>query len=204
MELWDLIGLFLGLIGGILAIYFMLRALGFGDYLGGKHFKPWAVPREKLYNKLLGLNSDELPYEIKPDKEGRCDLVLEWKLADAKWYGFFSKNRFSKWYKVYMLLDDSKKTVRFLEETGSISWSVGSQGLVPVVGASYNRSFFRGRILFAKEYSSAYGIKEDFKPGKIYGYHFDRSKIIDKLRKTVEECGWEFVPVTSMRHVTRH
>ena len=200
---WDYIGLILGVAGGIAGIYAMLRALGFGDYLGGKHRDLSAIPREEMYKKILELNSEELPFEIKPDKSGRCDLVLEWKLADAKWYGFFSKNRFSKWYKIYMLLDDSRKTVRYLEETGSISWSAGTHGLTPIVSANYSRSFFRGRILFAKEYSVGYGIKEDLRPGKIYEYYFDPSKIKNYIRKVVEGNGWEFVPVTAMRHVTR-
>ena len=102
-----------------------------------------------------------------------------------------------------MLLDDSRKTVRYLEETGSITWSAGTQGLTPIIGVNYNRSFFRGRILFAKEWSSGYGIREDFKPGKIYGYYFDPSNIKNRLRKIIEESGWEFVPVTVMRHVTK-
>jgi len=200
---WDFIGLVLGIVGGALGVYFALRALGFGEYLGGKRAKPWAVPRNVLYGKLLALNSEDLPYEIKPDDSGKCDLVLEWKLADAKWYGIFSKNRFSRWYKVYMTLDDSRKTVRYLEETGSITWRAGSEGLVPVVSASYSKSFFRGRILFAREYSTTYGLKEDLSPGKVYSYSFDPAEPMQRIQRVVEEAGWELVPVTVMRHVSK-
>ncbi len=200
---WDIIAFILGFGSGIAGIYFALRALGFWEYLGGKNAKPWAISRDELYSRLTSLNSEDLPYEIKPDASGRCDLVLEWKLVDAKWYGFFSKNRFSKWYKVYMLLDDSRKSLRYLEEVGTISWRVGSRGLEPIINIGYGKTFFRGRILFTREYSRAYGVKEDLKPGEIYSYYFDPSEPIGRIRKVVEEAGWELVPVTAMKHVTR-
>ncbi len=200
--LWDFIALILGLASGIAGIYFALKALGFREYLGGKHAKPWAIPKEELYHRLLALNRDDLPYEIKPDKSGKCDLILEWKLADAKWYGIFSKNRFSKWYKVYMLLDDTRKSLRYLEETGTIEWQTGAKGLEPIIHINYNRTFFRGKILFTREYSITYGIKENLKPGKIYNYQFDTTQPINKIRKTAEQAGWEPVPVTTMKHVT--
>jgi len=188
-------------IGGALTVYAILRALGFGEYLGGKKAKPWAVPREELLRRLLELNREDLPFIIRRGDEENCDLVVEWKLADAKWYGVFSKQGLKKWYKAYVLLDDERKTARYLEETGTIRWVYGTEGPRPVV--EYERSFFRGRILFAKEYEVAFGITERGRPGKVYEYMFDPSYPRNLIRNTVEDAGWEFVQVTSRKHVTR-
>jgi hypothetical protein len=38
--------------------------------------------------------------------------------------------------------------------------------------------------------------------GKIYDYKFDINEIRGSVIVTVEENGWEWVPVTAMRHAT--
>lgn len=197
----DILILAITIAAGIAAIYAVIKALGFREYLGGKKAKPWAIPREELLKRLLELNSEKLPFIIRRGNKENCDLVVEWKLADAKWYGIFSKHGLTKWYKAYILLDDERKTARYLEETGTIEWVYGAEGLKPVI--KREQAFFRGRILFAKEYEVAFGITEEKKLGKIYEYMFDPSYPRSIIKKTVEEAGWEFVQVTSLKHVQK-
>lgn len=49
---------------------------------------------------------------------------------------------------------------------------------------------------------SAYGIKENGTLGKVYEYRFDVNRVRDPIVKTIEESGWEFVPVVRKEHAT--
>ncbi|HAM95714.1 TPA: hypothetical protein DCP13_01980 [Candidatus Azambacteria bacterium] len=179
------------------AAWVMLWGMGFFQYLGGKKKSPSAVNKEALKEKILALNSAELPYQITSAKES--DLSLEWKIVDAKWYGIFSKEKISKTYRALVLLDDVRKTARYYEELGSVEWHLGTDGLwKPSV--KYSAEVRRGRILFQKSWGVQYGIKESGKLGKVYEYKFDIGYARDPLKKTVLENNWEFVPVVRKQH----
>jgi len=183
-----------------LALYFALRALGYFQYLGGK--KRSTIPpisKGELIDKLLALNNPSKPYKIV--KGSDSDLVAEWKIVDTQWYGIFNKSGLKKSYRITLLLDEVRKSVRCYEELGEISWSAGLDGPVPRV--SYSKSFFRGRIFYSKEHAIGYGIKQlrPLEAGKIYDYKFDVNEIRGPIILTVEENGWEWVPVTAKRHV---
>ena len=192
------IAFFVAIIAIIAAIRVMLWGMGFKEYLGGrkKNDKP-ALSKEELKEKILGLNSPDLPYQIQPSKE--TGLILEWKIADAKWYGIFSKEKVSKIYRAFILLDENRKTTRYYEELGSIEWHIGTDG-ISAPSIRYKEEFFKGRILFKKSWGVQYGIKEDKTFGKVYEYKFDVGYARAPLKKIVEESGWEFVPVVRKSH----
>jgi hypothetical protein len=200
MEIVALIGLVIGLLGALTGIGAMIYALGYFEYLGGKK-KSNILPIGKgaLKKKLLALNSPDLPYVIKPDPE--TDLFVEWKIVDATWYAVFAKERLAKTYRAYLLLDESRKAARYCEETGTIRWMVGTGGSLNPV-ATFQKAFFRGRILFQKSWEVQYGIKENGTLGKVYEYKFDVNRVRDPIVKTIEESGWEFVPVVRKEHAT--
>jgi hypothetical protein len=91
----DKAGLFIGLFGilmGMVGMFFCLYCMGFFNYLGGKkkgHIAP--VGKQELMMKLLALNDPSKPYCIMRGDES--DLVAEWKIVDATWYGIFNKSR---------------------------------------------------------------------------------------------------------------
>ena len=181
-----------------IAAWVMLWGMGVNEYLGGrkKSDKP-ALNKEELKLKILKLNSPELPYGVSPAKE--TDFLLEWKIADAKWYGIFSKERVAKTYHAFILLDDNRKTARYYEELGSVEWHIGTDG-ISAPSVRYKEEFFKGRILFKKSWGVQYGIKEDKTFGKVYEYKFDVGYARDPLKKIVLESGWEFVPVVRKSH----
>lgn len=197
-------GIIIGLVAGIAAgfgIYFALRAMGFFQYMGGKKRSSIpAVNKEALMSRLLRLNDLAKPYSIIEGKD--TDLIAEWKIADAAWFGIFSKSHFSQSYRALLLVDEERHTVRCYEELGSLEWMIGSNGLRPVV--HYRTSFFRGRILARKEIGKAYAIKspEGLEAGKVYDYKFDIDEIRQPIISTVLESGWEWVPVTAKRYAT--
>jgi len=191
---------FVGLLGGAVGIYFALLAFGFFEYLGGKKNNPAAVNKNKLLQSLLELNGTEIPYQITRGEES--DLVAEIKIVDATWYGIFSKNKLSEVYRIIMLLDESRHSVRFFEDFGRVEWSAGTNSLKPMV--HYTKSFFRGRILFKKEMSVGYAFKNGWltQPGKVYEYKFDVDELRGPIKTAVEKNGWEWVPVCGRRHAT--
>lgn len=194
------IGVAAGLLGIFAGVGAMIYALGHFEYLGGnKKSDISPINKETLKQKLLALNSSELPYEIMPSDE--TDLMVEWKIVDAKWYAIFAKERLSKSYHAYLVLDESRKAARYCEETGTIRWFAGTDGsLKPRV--HFEKAYFRGRILFQKSWEVQYGIKENGTLGKVYEYRFDVNRVRDPIVKTIEESGWEFVPVVRKEHAT--
>ena len=178
----------------------MLWGMGFFQYLGGKKRYPSAISKEALKEKILSLNLPEIPYQITPGKE--TDILLEWKIVDAKWYGIFSKEKVEKTYRAFILLDDSRKTARYYEELGSVEWHIGTDGLwKPSI--RYSTETRKGRILFQKSWGVQYGTKESGEFGKVYEYKFDIGYVRDPIKKTAQENGWEFVPVVRKQYVLR-
>ena len=186
-----------GLIAVGVAIWVMLWGMGFFQYLGGKKKSPSAIDKEALKEKILALNSPELPYQITLAKG--TDFLLEWKIVDAKWYGIFSKEKVSKIYRAFILLDDERKTVRYYEELGSVEWHIGTEGLWKP-SMRYSARAWKGRILFQKSWGVQYGIKESGEFGKVYEYKFDIGYARDPIKKIIQENGWEFVPVVRQKN----
>jgi hypothetical protein len=56
------------------------------------------------------------------------DLFIEWKIVDSAWFAVFSRERLSKTYCAYLLLDESRKAARYCEETVSVRWLAGADG----------------------------------------------------------------------------
>ena len=200
MFIAGLIGGIAGVLGAGLGLYFMFRALGFFEYLGGKRKDPDAISKDALAKRLLDMNSIGKPYQISRGEES--DLLAEWKIVDATWYGILSKNKVREVYRIIMLLDEPGKSVRFFEDLGKVQWSAGTAGLKPTV--YYQKNFFRGRILFKKEWGVGYAFKDKWPPeaGKVYQYKFDVDEIRGPLKQVVEQSGWEWVPVSGRRHAT--
>src|SRR3972149_5600690 len=199
-ALIGLIGAAIGLVGVLAGAGAMIWGLGYFEYLGGKK-RSTVVPisKEEIKQKLLELNNQDIPYQIKPAEE--TDLQVEWKIVDAKWYGIISKERTSETYRAYIVLDEDLKTARYCEETGTVNWFAGTDGLLkPRV--EFKKTFWRGRIRYRKSWGTGYGIKEDSTFGKVYEYSFDIRKIREPIVNTVKENGWEFVPVVRTEHAT--
>ncbi len=172
-----LIGLIIGLLGAGIGLFFALYALGFFQYLGGKKPNPKAVNKETLKKALLALNDPQKPYHLVPGED--TDLLAEWKMVDAAWYGIFSKNRLSKAYRACLLLDEERHSVRCFELLGSVSWTAGTGGVSP--GIHFSKSSFGGKVFSEKSYGLGYGIKDpgSLRMGKVYEYKFE----VDEIRE---------------------
>lgn len=191
-----LVGLSLGLIGVLagLAVPLMMLRGTFSRVLAVKP-RPYVapVPKAALLERLLALNDPGQPFSYRPDD--KYDLRAEWRLADTAWWGFFQRNRLLATYLARVNLNDPHREARVYEERGRLEWSAGTRGLVPRV--SWQKSFFKGVVLFERSREIAYGMKslDPVDWGKVVDYDFDVWRVKGPILTTVTESGWSFVPV---------
>ena len=81
------------------------------------------VSKMELRERLLALNTPERPFAVREGED--TDLVAEWKIVDASWWGVFAKAGLKKTYRLLLALDEEKNEVRALEEESSIDWQGG-------------------------------------------------------------------------------
>lgn len=154
------------------------------------------VSRLELRDRLLALNTPERPFSVQEGEE--TDLVAEWKIVDASWWGVFSKAGLKKAYRLLLALDEDRREVRAFEEEGSIDWQAGAPGV------SYSRQKFQGITLSRYERGVGYGLKEGtLEPGKVYDYRFDVREIKGPIVAIVTAAGWRFAPALWKRQVRR-
>lgn len=148
---------------------------------------------EVLKQKLIDLATSKRLFTIRPGED--CDLYLEYSIVDAKYYGIASKEKVAKKYAAKMWLAEDERTVKYRE---IIQEQESSVGVLPAPGASFEKKFFKGKVLFKKEKGTAIGFKKPADPssfGKVYSYDFDVAKIRGPVKELVEANGWKFEQV---------
>ena len=99
---------------------------GFHGFIkGNNRAKPGVSPlsKEELIAKMLDLNREDLPFKI--EKVDDVDLLAQWIIVEASLYKIFAKTNREKVLKIKLSLDESKLTVRMLEESYSVSYRAG-------------------------------------------------------------------------------
>jgi hypothetical protein len=195
---WLTIG---GILGGI-ALGIVTNLMGWREYLGGKKrfmFPP--AEKQVLLDTLLGLNDISRPYRVAKDTES--DFVVEWKLDDVEWQDRIFRHGLVKAYRARLLVDEGKRSVRWWEESGSLSWMKSAAGVIPRV--SYETRSFPRRVPYSVTNASLWGLLQlaSRKQSTSYEYQFDVNEIRGALSLAVEECGWEWVPVGLRRRHAR-
>ncbi len=87
----------------------------------------------KLREKILALNSPDVPYAITFDNK---TAQAKWNLMDTKWREKFAAAKMLQAYEIECTFDETQHTAIYTERTGTITWSAG----VPSVSFS-NPSF---------------------------------------------------------------
>lgn len=151
-----------------------------------------AVDRGALERRLLALNAPDRPWLVRPDDQ--ADLVIEWKFADATWWGVLSKSGLRKAYRLRLYLDETGHRCGALDEFGEVEWSAGAMGAPRV---TFQRSFFRGAQLVRKERGIAYGFKTPVGggAGKVLDYSFDIDALKQPVIEAVTAGGWTYQPI---------
>ena len=145
---------------------------------------------EALKQKLVDLGTSNPQFTIRSGED--CDLYLEHTIVDAKYYGMASKEKVSKRYAAKMWLVEPERTVKYRE---IIQEQESSAGILPTPKLSFEKSAFKGKVLFKKEKGVAIGFKKPADQssfGKVYQYDFDVTKIRGPVKDLVEANGWRF------------
>lgn len=152
------------------------------------------IPQRELHQKLLELNSEELPFSLTSGPGGdEGDVVAEWKIVDASWYEIFAKANLEKSHTIRLGLSQKDNEVRVLDESREVEWRAG----VPTLSGSIE--VFRGRTLVDKEYETVFAWKgpNPLDYGQVYEYSFDVSEMKEPIAEVITSNGWTFRPVTS-------
>jgi hypothetical protein len=150
------------------------------------------LTREELIKRLLALNDEKLPYIVREDP--KADLVVEWKFADAKWWGILAKQGVRKSYRLRLYFDEASHRASALDEFGEVEWSAG---LTTAPTVHFRKTFFRGVVLGRRERGVAYGFKTPLGGGfgKMLDYEFDVGWLKDRVTGVVTGSGWTYQPV---------
>ncbi len=143
-------------------------------------------PLAELRGDLLALNRDSAPWHIRAAApEEKCDLVVEWRIVDAKWYEIFAKAGLKSVFKIFLKFDDAKKEVRGVDQEWTVEWRAGVPSLSVVATA------FRGQKAEIS-FGQAYGFTENLGVGQIYNYTFKTSEMKNPMQDAVTGAGWTY------------
>lgn len=143
-----------------------------------------------LRQKLIDLGTSNPLFTIRPGDD--CDLYLAHTIVDAKYYGIASKEQLKKQYAAKLWLVEPERTMKYRE---IIQEQNQGMGVLSAPKLSFQKSFVKGKVLFQKEKSVAFGFKKPGDPGsfgKVYDYDFDVTKIRGPVKELVEANGWKF------------
>ncbi|WP_420244111.1 hypothetical protein [Citrobacter sedlakii] len=144
--------------------------------------QPVTVSLTTLKTQLLNLNANnDKPFILQ--EEGN-EIVATWNIVDAKWQEILGKAGLKKQYELRLFFDERKKQVRYRETSTDVEWNANAGCF------TFGKSAHLGKRL---EFStgSAWGVKEDGSVGKIYGYTFVSTEIMDPVFDIVRNAGWQ-------------
>jgi hypothetical protein len=147
-------------------------------------------PLAEVRAAVLAVNRDSAPFrvrEAKPDE--KCDLVVEWRIVDAKWYEIFAKAGLKSVFKIFLKFDDAKKEVRAVDQEWTVEWSAG----IPTLSVA--ASAFRGQKAEIS-FGTAYAFTEQGGYGQVYNYRFNTAEMKTPVQDAITGAGWTYRAVS--------
>ncbi len=148
-----------------------------------------ACPADEVRERILAVNRESAPFRIIDGREEGVDLIAEWKIVDAEWYGIFSKSGLEKTFRIFMKLDETGHEVRAKDHEYSLSWTGG----VPHLSASMSKSMGQTQSI---QFGTGYAFTEEFRPGQVYNYRFSTGEMKTPIQEAATACGWTYKGVT--------
>lgn len=139
------------------------------------------IPEADLRGQIQAINEFDAPVMV---EERKKKLVATWKYVDAQWWELLAKAGLTKVYELHMKFDATSHTVTLIDVTKSVSWRAAPSEV------RLRGGFSRGVIL-AYEIGKAWGIQQNFQPGKIYDYRFVPQEIKNPILNTILRAGWD-------------
>ena len=144
-----------------------------------------ALPAAEVRDRILALNRPTAPYQIVDGTAEGVDLIAEWKIVDAEWYGIFNKSGLEKVFKIYLKLDPTDHEVRASDREYEVSWTAGIPSL------SLAASAFRGQKQ-SIQFGTAYAFTEELEFGQVYNYRFSTKELKGPIQDAVTAAGWTY------------
>ena len=152
---------------------------------------PVAIPT--LRERILAINSLDVPYSIAPSPEDKNVLIATWRYADAKWMDIARVHGMRRTHRIIMTFDENGATVRPTEQMAAMDWSAGAGG------ASLRWMTTRGITFFQYEHQRLFGLQLDsgfkFTPKLSYAYTFNLQEMKAPIIEAVTRSGWRWRPV---------
>ncbi|MBV9419326.1 MAG: hypothetical protein JO348_06100 [Alphaproteobacteria bacterium] len=147
-------------------------------------------PLAEVRAGLLALNRDTAPWHIREaTPEEKCDLVVEWRIVDAKWYEIFAKAGLKSVFKIFLKFDDAKKEVRAVDQEWTVEWRAGIPSL------SLSAEAFRGQKAEIS-FGTAYAFTEQGGYGQVYNYAFKTAEMKTPIQDVITGSGWTYRAVS--------
>jgi len=154
------------------------------------------IPSGALKEALLALNRGSAPWHVRDGALEGTDLIVEWKILDAQWSEIFSRSERRKVFKIYLFLDDVKKTVRSLDEEWDVEWEAG------IAHLSLSGEYFRGQK-WEMSYGTRVAYTEKLQSKVLYEYRFTTGEMKEPVADCISEHGWNLEGTISKDAVTR-
>lgn len=139
---------------------------------------------------ILGVNRDTAPFQVREARpEEKCDLVIEWRIVDAKWYEIFAKAGLKSVFRIFLKLDDAKKEVRAVDQEWTVEWRAGVPSLAVKAEA------FRGQKTEIS-FGTAYAFTEKGSFGQVYNYRFNTAEMKTPVQDAITGSGWSYRAVS--------
>ena len=150
-----------------------------------------ALSASELRERLLALNTLDIPFRIEVSSEGEFFAI--WKYAEAKWIDLARAHGMRRIHRIRMTLDADHRMIRATDYQSSYDWSAGGGGGNIAWKAS------TGIVFFQYEHQRVFGLQLDSDgrptPQLTYAYTFDLQEMKSPLVETVTRAGWRWQPV---------
>lgn len=147
-------------------------------------------PLAEVKAALLAVNRDTAPFQVRDaTAEEKCDLVVEWRIVDAKWYEIFAKAGLKSVFKIFLKFDDVKKEVRAVDQEWTVEWRAG----IPALNIA--ASAFRGQKAEIS-FGTAYAFTEKLSYGQVYNYRFSTVEMKTPVQDAITGAGWTYRAVS--------
>lgn len=140
-----------------------------------------AIPKAQLQRRLEELNTFDAPVMAQPKPWG---YLFTWRYVDAKWWEAFKQAGLTETYQLYVKLNDKQHVATLTEVNRAVNWGAG------VDEVRFGWSGFRG-VITEWERGVAWGIRENFAPGKLYDYTFTPGLVKNPVINTILRSGWD-------------
>ena len=150
------------------------------------------VDASALLQRLLDVNSLDVPITITADAHDPTRLVATWRYADAKWIDFARAHGMTRTHRITLRLDDNASIVRYFDQSATMEWSAGFDA------ASLRWSTERGIVFFQQDWQRVLGVQVD-KTGRLtkqlsYTWRFNLQEMKAPLVQVTTNVGWRWRP----------